>query len=360
MDNSKLVSAFDVITEEVKDMAEAIAEEWKPKLNIFDMAASYGNSLEAHAKLVDYSSTDPEDYGGPLNYSYVAQNEFQRYPCKQIGHVCGDDCYDCCDFHGEKKVDEKMDINDVTIEYVLPSLPAKALCKFRSVGKQWDQAHSFLNISGPFCQLPDEVPSFVSLNRDASGIPSLSIDFLPEPVVVRTAYNGMLCCESCNGENTNYICNPVIKEWTVLPKSMSYHGYELVLSLASELKEQYGILPLPPTSGPQSVMVERYDELCYILPVVEDFVYTLEIYGDMGMKLKHIISLAHAIFTDAYEELRTLACLNDVMIMLLGMKLIAYHVKAEKADIIYMYSCTTAGYAGYLPYVNSLVHIDHP
>ncbi|KAK9930388.1 hypothetical protein M0R45_027427 [Rubus argutus] len=169
-------------------------------------------------KLVDYSSTDPGDYGGPLNYSYVVQNEFQRYPCKQIGHVCGDVFYDCYDFPGEKKVDEKMDNNDITIEYVLPSLPAKALCKFRSVAKQWDQVHSFVNISGLFL-------SFVSLNRDASGTSGPSLGFLPEPVAIRMTYNGMLCCESCNGENTNYICNPVIKEWTVLPKSMSYHGY---------------------------------------------------------------------------------------------------------------------------------------
>ncbi|KAK9924052.1 hypothetical protein M0R45_032441 [Rubus argutus] len=51
MDNPKLVSASDVIIEEVKNMAEAIAEEWKPKLNIFDMVVSYGNSLEAHAFL---------------------------------------------------------------------------------------------------------------------------------------------------------------------------------------------------------------------------------------------------------------------------------------------------------------------
>lgn len=49
--NPELVSASDVITEEVKDMAEAIAEEWKPKLDTLDMDASNGNSLEAHAFL---------------------------------------------------------------------------------------------------------------------------------------------------------------------------------------------------------------------------------------------------------------------------------------------------------------------
>ncbi|CAN6688382.1 unnamed protein product [Malus baccata var. baccata] len=49
--NPELVSASDIITEEVKDMAEAIAEEWKPKLDALDMDASNGNSLEAHAFL---------------------------------------------------------------------------------------------------------------------------------------------------------------------------------------------------------------------------------------------------------------------------------------------------------------------
>ncbi|KAM1684099.1 hypothetical protein TB2_034797 [Malus domestica] len=49
--NPELASASDIITEEVKDLAEAIAEEWKPKLDALDMDASNGNSLEAHAFL---------------------------------------------------------------------------------------------------------------------------------------------------------------------------------------------------------------------------------------------------------------------------------------------------------------------
>lgn len=40
-----------VISEEVKRQAKAIAEEWKPKLDVLDMDASNGNSLEAHAFL---------------------------------------------------------------------------------------------------------------------------------------------------------------------------------------------------------------------------------------------------------------------------------------------------------------------
>ncbi|PON75151.1 Frigida-like [Parasponia andersonii] len=46
-----LVCASKVITEEVKEQAKAIAEEWKPKLDALDLDASNGNSLEAHAFL---------------------------------------------------------------------------------------------------------------------------------------------------------------------------------------------------------------------------------------------------------------------------------------------------------------------
>jgi len=46
-----LVSLSDVISEDVKDQAKAIAEEWKPRLDSLDVDANNGNSLEAHAFL---------------------------------------------------------------------------------------------------------------------------------------------------------------------------------------------------------------------------------------------------------------------------------------------------------------------
>lgn len=48
---SDLVSVSNVITNDVKEQAKEIAEEWKPKLDALDMDASNGNSLEAHAFL---------------------------------------------------------------------------------------------------------------------------------------------------------------------------------------------------------------------------------------------------------------------------------------------------------------------
>lgn len=45
------VSASEIITEEVKEQAKAIAEEWTPKLDTLDLDDSNGNSLQAHAFL---------------------------------------------------------------------------------------------------------------------------------------------------------------------------------------------------------------------------------------------------------------------------------------------------------------------
>lgn len=49
--NLDIVSASELITEDIKAQAKLIAEEWKPKLDALDMDASNGNSLEAHAFL---------------------------------------------------------------------------------------------------------------------------------------------------------------------------------------------------------------------------------------------------------------------------------------------------------------------
>ncbi|KAJ7961718.1 FRIGIDA-like protein [Quillaja saponaria] len=49
--NLDLVSVSNVISEDIKNKAKTIAEEWKPKLDALDIDASNGNSLEAHAFL---------------------------------------------------------------------------------------------------------------------------------------------------------------------------------------------------------------------------------------------------------------------------------------------------------------------
>ncbi|XP_058743410.1 FRIGIDA-like protein 3 [Vicia villosa] len=46
-----LGSDSNVVSEDIKDRAKAVAEEWKPRLDTLDIDASNGNSLEAHAFL---------------------------------------------------------------------------------------------------------------------------------------------------------------------------------------------------------------------------------------------------------------------------------------------------------------------
>lgn len=51
LENMDSASALEIITEDVKEQAKEIAEEWKPKLDALDLDDSNGNSLEAHAFL---------------------------------------------------------------------------------------------------------------------------------------------------------------------------------------------------------------------------------------------------------------------------------------------------------------------
>ncbi|KAL6993602.1 hypothetical protein U1Q18_011716 [Sarracenia purpurea var. burkii] len=130
---------------------------------------------------------------------------------------------------------EEMQIEDVVRDHVLPFLPAKSLIRFRTVSKDWDQwiaspflAHKqsylFRQVSGFFRQYTDGVRTFTALNPQAGGIPSPSLDFLPEPVVIRSSSNGLLLCQGrCNGENIYYVCNPVNQEWKALPPPEYYH-----------------------------------------------------------------------------------------------------------------------------------------
>ncbi|XP_004289146.1 PREDICTED: F-box protein At5g07610-like [Fragaria vesca subsp. vesca] len=362
-----------------------------------------------------------------------------------------------------KRFKQNIEIQDVVMDHALYFLPAKSLCRFKTVSKEWDklinkpffahqQTHSFRDISGLFCQLPGDKPSFISLDRNAYGIPSPSLRFLPQPVTIRTACKGLLCCQNSFEQNRYYICNPVNEEWKVLPEPILYHGpdqsalalafepsalnfaahFELVCAvslcltdepvirfeiyssrssswrlaetmcsevdalkltgdgiflkgvvfwetfagaiLAFDLKEEhYGILSLPPNSGLKGVLTEMRGELCYILPVREGNDYTLEIYGDLDMNLKHIVLLDLGFLSRAQLGfvsrahrglLRVLACVkDDTVIILVEDRVIAYNMKSWtvqtlRHNVIGAYSADyNAGFAKYLPYVNSLVHV---
>ncbi|MCE2055373.1 hypothetical protein HAX54_042491 [Datura stramonium] len=109
---------------------------------------------------------------------------------------------------------EDMEIKDVAKKHIVPFLPAKSLMKFRAVSKEWNdwivspllsyqQCTSFQKLSGYFYQSVDvdfqSDPNFLSLDRSAIGVPSPSLDFLPEKVKVLSSSSGLLLCEGLEG-----------------------------------------------------------------------------------------------------------------------------------------------------------------
>lgn len=333
------------------------------------------------------------------------------------------------------------------MEHVLPFLPAKSLCRFKAVSKEWNrwisspflahlQTTHFKDISGLICQSPGSDPSFISFNQDAYGIPSPSFNFLPQLVNIRTTCNGLVCCQSVFevGNFFYYICNPVTKEWHELPKPNFFHGPETAVALVFEpsalgfsahyevvcavpvdqtdvsiiffeiyssrskswrtteticsepdvlklsingfymkgfvywtslsgailvfdLKdEQYGTLPLPAGSGPHGALTQMHGELCYMLPQIQDGECLIGVHGNLDMSLKCVIPVEHEVLGETFSDCRVLTCVNsDILIILLPNKVIAYHVKAQKMQVVS--EAGTEGFQNCLPYINSLVAV---
>ncbi|XVF17876.1 hypothetical protein REPUB_Repub10bG0162500 [Reevesia pubescens] len=389
----------------------------------------------------DFCSLEDEDEDDP---KWDGDDIFYQFPvsaCKSANKM--PEHYAKPPKHNNMK--KKVRLEDVVREHVLHFLPAKSLCRFKIVSRGWDQwirnpffAHRqttyFRNMSGLFCQVPGVDPSFISFDRDAYGMPDPSLMFLPEPVNIRSSCNGLLCCQSV-GDNVYYICNPVTKEWKMLPKPSLYHGaqaaivlvfephllgfkesYKLVCAvtfpdhpvvyfeiyssissswgisdticceldgfelhnggyymkgvvywetssgviLAFDLKdEQYGILPLPCTAGEFGALTMMHGELCYILARQQDDDCIIYIHGNMDMSLKSVIKLTSDDVGIIFGVCRALASIKDDMLILaLGRKVIAYYVREQKAELIG--SSEGDPFTRYLPYVNSLVSVSHP
>lgn len=139
---------------------------------------------------------------------------------------------------------EEMTIRDVAKRYIVPFLPAKALMKFRAVSNEWNnwiasplvsyqQTASFQKLSGYFYQSVDvdyqSYPNFLSLDHSSSGVPSPSLDFLPEGVKVLSSSSGLLLCQ---GQEKYYVCNPVTADWKIIPRQQNYHGSDSAAILA--------------------------------------------------------------------------------------------------------------------------------
>ncbi|KAK2657225.1 hypothetical protein Ddye_010277 [Dipteronia dyeriana] len=156
-----------------------------------------------------------------------------------------------CNFDGQiskkfrLKLKDNESLKDVIKMHALPFLPAKSLCRFRSVCKDWDerishpflahqQTNKFQDISGLLCQFPFLAPSIVFFDRDAYGFPSPRFSFLPDLVNVKSTCNGLVCCQCSSEVDVYYVCNPVTEKWTKLPQPNMLHESQTVAALAFE------------------------------------------------------------------------------------------------------------------------------
>lgn len=137
-------------------------------------------------------------------------------------------------------------IADIAKEHILPLLPAKSLCQYRAVCKEWGRwlsspflAHTqsvfFREVSGLFWQFPGYIPKsdFIPLRKTVHGVPDPGLNFLPEEVTMKTSCNGLICCRGLTNDSY-YICNPVTMKWKLLPDPKYYHSPESAIILAFE------------------------------------------------------------------------------------------------------------------------------
>ncbi|KAB1226169.1 hypothetical protein CJ030_MR1G027802 [Morella rubra] len=73
-----------------------------------------------------------------------------------------------------------------------------------------------------------------SLDPNSYGVPDPSLQFLPEPVDIKTSSHGLLCCQGRTVDKAYYICNPATKQWKKLPKPSADHGSKPALVLVFE------------------------------------------------------------------------------------------------------------------------------
>ncbi|OVA13571.1 F-box domain [Macleaya cordata] len=115
---------------------------------------------------------------------------------------------------------------------ILARLPIKSLFRCKSVCKLWNGLPS----NKYFIQLYNEISSknpmilveviksfyvkssYICVDR-LRGVSEFSLDFLKDRVKVRASCNGLLCCASIPSKGVYYVCNPMTREFKLLPRT---------------------------------------------------------------------------------------------------------------------------------------------
>ncbi|KDP27962.1 hypothetical protein JCGZ_19042 [Jatropha curcas] len=147
---------------------------------------------------------------------------------------------------------------DEVVLQILARLPVKSLFKAKTVCKLWYR----LSSDKYFIQLYNDVaaknPTVLVEISDSSesksslicidnlkAVSEFSLDFLKDRVKIRASCNGLLCCSSIPDKGVYYVCNPMTREFKLLPRSRERHvtrfypdGEATLVGLACNLSMQ--------------------------------------------------------------------------------------------------------------------------
>lgn len=147
---------------------------------------------------------------------------------------------------------------DEVVLQILSRLPIKSLFRSRTVCKLWYRLvsdkyfiHLYNEASAKNPMLLVEVSDSLGSRSNLivvdnqRGVSEFSLDFLKDRVKVRASCNGLLCCSSIPDKGVYYVCNPMTREFKLLPKSRERHvtrfypdGEATLVGLACNLSTQ--------------------------------------------------------------------------------------------------------------------------
>lgn len=121
---------------------------------------------------------------------------------------------------------------DEVILQILSRLPMKSLFRTKCVCKLWYklvsdkyfiQLYNEMSVRNPMVLIEvtesSHFRSSLICVDNFRGVSEFSLDFIKDRVKVRASCNGLLCCSSIPDKGVYYVCNPMTKEYKLLPRS---------------------------------------------------------------------------------------------------------------------------------------------
>ncbi|XP_073009888.1 F-box protein At5g49610-like [Typha latifolia] len=112
------------------------------------------------------------------------------------------------------------------IVQILARLPIKTLLRSKCVCRSWSRLPSEKHFIDSHFGLSSKNPAVLIeiLDRylcvDQFGeVSSFSLDFMDDRVKIRASCNGLLCCASVPNRGVYYVCNPMTREFRLLPRA---------------------------------------------------------------------------------------------------------------------------------------------